>query len=236
MTEEEQVLELDLPEEVPAPPVVLDEAPEEEEQKVQFTTAEGIELPEIVADVPNIAVYPVFEEILRTVSEPLTEEVARSDDFRVHVSYMMCAIYNHKRPGIGIASVQIGMPLRAVVIDPEWPRTNEVSPKVLLNPVILRTEGEQDSREGCLSVPLDYRQVVKRARKIVVGAVTLDWEPIEFESEGFEAAVLQHEMDHLNGVLFIDRLSRLKRDMYRRKLIKYARRGYKAHKRAQRAS
>jgi len=76
---------------------------------------------------------------------------------------------------------------------------------------------------------------VKRAQWIRVGAITLDWEPIDFEAEGFEAAVIQHEVDHLNGKLFIDRLSNLKRDMYRRKLIKYARRQYKAHKMAQRA-
>lgn len=235
MTEEEE-LDLNLPEEVPAPPVVLDEAPEEkEEEKITFSTAEGIELPEIVPQIPNIAVYPVFEEVLRTKSETVIEEVARSEDFRIHVAYMLCAIYNAQRPGVGIASVQIGLPARVITIDPDWPRTNEIAPKVLLNPVILSKEGEQKSREGCLSVPLDYRQEVKRAQTIVVGAVTLDWEPIEFKSEGFEAAVIQHEIDHLNGILFLDHLSRLKRDMYRRKLLKYARRSYKAHKREQRA-
>lgn len=229
MTEKE-VLDLTEQEEVIAPPV-LEEEPEEE--KVSFTTAEGIVLPEIVPKVPNVALYPVFEEILRTKSEPVTEELARSEDFRIHVSYMICAIYNNQQPGVGIASVQIGMPLRVIVVDPDWPQTNEIAPKVLLNPVILKKEGEQDSREGCLSVPLDYRQVVKRAQSCVIGAVTLAWEPIEFKTEGFEAAVIQHEIDHMNGILFIDHLSRLKRDMYRRKLIKYARRQYKAQKRMQ---
>jgi len=227
--------ELVLPAEEPSPPVELDEVPEEEEKKITITTAEGIVLPEIVPSVPNIAVYPVFEEILRTKCEPVTEEVARSEDLRIHVAYMCCGIYNSQRPGIGLASNQIGLPIRVIVIDPDWPRTNEIAPKVLLNPVILSRQGQQESREGCLSVPLDYRQVVRRAQKIVVGAITLDWEPIEFESEGFEAAVIQHEIDHLNGLLFLDHLSRLKRDMYRRKLIKYARRQYKAHKRMQRA-
>jgi peptide deformylase len=231
----EEVLDLSKPGEVPAPVDLGEEEPEEEEEKISFTTAEGIELPEIVPQVPKIAVYPVFEKVLRTVSEPVTEEMARSEEFRIHVSYMLCGIYNTQQPGIGLASVQIGMPLQAIVIDPEWPQTNETAPKVLLNPVILLKEGEQNSREGCLSVPLDYRQVVKRAQSIVVGAVTLDWEPIEFESEGFEAAVIQHEIDHMNGILFIDHLSRLKRDMYRRKLIKYARRQYKTHKRMQHA-
>jgi len=233
MTEEE-VLELTEPTEGSAPPVVLDEEPDEQEKKVTFTTAEGIVLPEIVPSVPNIAVYPVFEEILRTKCEEVTEEVARSPDMRVHVAYMCCGIYNSQMPGVGLASNQIGLPVRVIVVDHKWPRTNEPKPKVLLNPVILSSEGEQDSREGCLSVPLDYRQVVKRAQKTVVGGITLDWEPIEFESEGFEAAVIQHEIDHLNGLLFIDHLSNLKRDMYRRKLLKYARRQYKAHKRIER--
>ena len=203
MTEEEE-LDLSLPPEVPAPPVELDEAPEE--KKTTFTTAEGIVLPGIVPSIPNIAIYPVFEEILRTKCEPVTEEVARSEDMRIHVAYMCCGIYNSQRPGVGLASNQIGLPLQVCVVDPLWPKTDKIAPKVLLNPVILKREGEQDSREGCLSVPLDYRQVVKRAQVISVGAMTLDWEPIEFDAEGFEAAVIQHEIDHLNGVLFLDHL------------------------------
>jgi len=234
MTNEEEVLDLTKPEEVPAPPVALEEEEPEEEEKITFTTAEGIELPPIVPSIPKIAVYPAFENILRIKCEEVAEEVARSDDFKTHVAFMCCGIYNGQRPGVGLASNQIGLPLRVIVVDPDWPQTNEPSPKVLLNPVILSEEGTQDSREGCLSVPLDYRQVVKRAQSIRVGAITLDWEPIEFESQSFEAAVLQHEIDHLNGILFIDRLSRLKQDMYRRKIIKYARRQYKMHKQMKR--
>jgi peptide deformylase len=235
---EEAVLNLSEGEEIPAPtlpdPESEGDSSDSQPEKISFTTAEGIILPEIEPKVPNIAVFPTHEEVLRTKCAEIPEEVARSEDFRIHVAYMLCGIYNNVQPGVGIASNQVGLPLRVIAIDPEWPVTNEPAPKILLNPVIIRTEGEQRNMEGCLSIPLNYRQEINRARKIVVGAITLDWEPIEFESDGFEAGVIQHEIDHLNGVLFIDRLSRLKRNMYFKKIMKYARRGYKQQKRMKR--
>jgi peptide deformylase len=232
LKDEEAILDLSDVTQVQTPPVLDAEEEESSVETVGWTTAEGIILPRVEVKVPNIATFPVYEEVLRTICKEVTEEEARSDEFRSHVGYMCNAIYNKKRPGIGLASNQIGLPLRVVVVDPDWPNTSTPNPKVLLNPVVASTEGIQKSREGCLSVPLEYRNVVLRGYEIVIRCLTLDWEPIEFASTGFEAAVLQHELDHLNGILFIDRLSKLKQHMYTKKLIKYAKRQYYAHKRA----
>jgi peptide deformylase len=196
----------------------------EKKYPVKWVTAESITLPEVDATLPNIAVFPTHEKVLRTLCMDVNEETARSDEFRIHVANMLCGIYNTNAPAIGIASNQLGLPMKVIAVDTEWPKTNNISPKVLLNPVVLNKEGTQDSMEGCLSIPLNYHNIVKRPKTVTIGAVTLDWEPITFDAVDLEAAALVHEIDHLHGVLFIDHLSRLKKSMYFRKLIKYARR------------
>lgn len=199
---------------------------------ITWATAEGIELPKIEPKILDVAVFPVHEKILRTICTDVDENVTRSEEFRKHIAFMLCTLYNSQMPGIGLASNQVGLPLRVIVIDSEWPNTKIPNPKVLLNPFIAFEYGEQDSKEGCLSIPLDYSNIVKRANEIEVGAITLDWEPISFKSIKLEAAVIQHEIDHLNGKLFIDHLSNLKRKMYFNKLTKYAKKNYYRHKNA----
>jgi len=128
-------------------------------------------------------------------------------------------------PGIGLAATQVGVPQRVVVLDVR--REDEERGKHLLelvNPVIAEREGEVRWEEGCLSVP-DFTAEVTRARKVLVRAWTPDEREIEIEAEDLLAVALQHEIDHLEGKLFLDRLSRLKRDLYRARQKKRERQG-----------
>ncbi len=125
-------------------------------------------------------------------------------------------------PGcVGIAAPQIGSSVQLIVVDVGGHKKTTISHGlvVLLNPVIRMQEGEIISREGCLSLP-DYTGNVKRAVKIRVCAQNRLGQPIEIQTEGFEAIVLQHEIDHLNGILFVDRIISLKTDLFRRKFYK----------------
>lgn len=121
-------------------------------------------------------------------------------------------------PGVGLAAPQVGCPLRLAIID----ITHADEKKdmiVLINPEIVSVEGECTWDEGCLSVP-DYNEEVKRKEKVVVRYQDLQGNKCEIAGEGLLAIALQHEIDHLDGVLFIDRISSLKRALYRRKVQK----------------
>jgi peptide deformylase len=134
----------------------------------------------------------------------------------------------HHRPGIGLAAVQVGVDRRLIVMDVDWGKNRERKPRILLNPEIIRAEGKAVSRdEGCLSVP-DYTADVERHAHVIVRARTLEWQQLEFEAVELEAFCLQHEIDHLDGVLFIDRISRLKRHLYVRRRKKQLRRDCRA--------
>ncbi len=159
----------------------------------------------------DICAYP--EKILRQRAKPIThidEEIGRLAD------HMAETMYN--APGIGLAANQVGVPKRLLVADIS-PRTPESDLIVLANPEIIAAEGEVTIEEGCLSVP-DYQAEVKRHAKVTVRGLNLHGEEVEIEAEGLLAVVLQHEIDHLNGLLFIDHISRLKRELYKRKLRK----------------
>lgn len=119
----------------------------------------------------------------------------------------------YKAPGIGLAAPQIGVSQQVVIIDITKEK-NELM--VLINPKIISCEGSQVDEEGCLSV-VDLSAEVKRFNKITVKAQNLAGEDIEFEAEEWFARVIQHEIDHLNGILFIDHLSSLKRALYKKK-------------------
>jgi peptide deformylase len=131
-------------------------------------------------------------------------------------------------PGIGLAAVQVGEPIRLLVIDlqepadPEDPDSKVVrDPRVFINPEILwHSDTEVPYTEGCLSVPEQYAEVM-RPDRIRAKWRDVDGKAYEEEIDGLLAVCLQHEMDHLNGVLFIDHLSRLKRDMVLKKLAKW---------------
>lgn len=130
----------------------------------------------------------------------------------------------YDEPGIGLAATQVGVAKRLFVMDLDWSETEERNPRVLLNPEIVLREGRALSEgEGCLSVP-DFTSDVERDARVVVRARTLDWEEVEFDATGLESFCFQHEIDHLDGVLFIDRVSKLKRDLYVRRRKKQLRR------------
>jgi len=126
-------------------------------------------------------------------------------------------------PGVGLAAIQVGFDKSILVYDIAPPEVGR-SLQVLINPRIISSQGEVLSEnEGCLSVP-EYRADVKRATEIVVEGLDREGNVITIEAEGFTAIVLQHEIDHLNGTLFIDHLSALKRELYKRRVLKQLKR------------
>lgn len=157
----------------------------------------------------NILHFP--DPRLRTVAEPVTEF---DDSLRQLVSDMFETMY--EAPGIGLAATQVDRHIRLLVLDVSETRSR---PLCLINPQILEADGEEEMDEGCLSVPGFYEKV-RRAEHIRVRAQDQFGETREFEAEGLEAVCIQHEMDHLEGKLFVDYLSGLKRNRIRSKLVK----------------
>jgi peptide deformylase len=156
------------------------------------------------------------DPVLRQLSKPL-ERV--DDAVRQLADDMLETMYD--APGIGLAAIQIGEPLRMLVIDlakEDEPK----APQVFINPQIVAT-GDDISvyEEGCLSIP-DYYAEVERPALITVNYLDRDGKEQTVEADGLLATCLQHEIDHLNGVLFIDHISKLKRDMVMRKFKKLA--------------
>jgi peptide deformylase len=170
-----------------------------------------------------MAIRPIFETpdpVLRQISKPVE---MFDDELRTLVSDMFETMY--AAPGIGLAAVQVGVPIRLLVIDLQEPEEEGGAPvrdpNVFINPEVLwASDTEVPYTEGCLSVPEQYAEVMRPDR------IRAKWQDEtgqvhERDIEGLLATCLQHEMDHLNGVLFIDHLSRLKRDMLLRKLAKW---------------
>jgi len=120
--------------------------------------------------------------------------------------------------GVGLAAPQVGISRRVIVVDVS-PMDPQQSFFVMINPEIVFEEGDIDHEEGCLSVP-DCLETVKRREKVQVRGISPDGKRVEISGEGILAFALQHEIDHLNGVLILDRVSPLKRDVYRRKVKK----------------
>jgi peptide deformylase len=155
--------------------------------------------------------YP--DSRLRTRAEPV--EVV-DDEVRRLVDDMFETMYD--APGIGLAATQVDVHRQVIVIDVSEERDQ---PVCLINPMILRAEGEEETEEGCLSVPGVYDRV-QRAERIDVRALGRDGKPFEMQAEGLLAVCIQHEIDHLNGKLFVDYLSQLKKQRIRKKLVKHA--------------
>ncbi len=120
--------------------------------------------------------------------------------------------------GIGLAACQVGVSRRVIVLDVS-PMDPQHSFFALINPEIISEEGEVDHEEGCLSVP-DCLEKVKRKERVCVKGFSLEGKEMEIRGEGILAVALQHEIDHINGILILDRVSRLKREIYRNKLKK----------------
>jgi peptide deformylase len=149
---------------------------------------------------------------LKRVSEPVTKI---TDELREIVRDMCEVMYDE--PGIGLAAPQIGESIRLFVIDTEWGDEGaERNPNVMINPEFTRKAGKITWEEGCLSVP-DYMADVDRAAEVTIRAMDLDGKEILEEATGLRAVCMQHELDHLDGILFIDRISRLKRSLYVKK-------------------
>ncbi|OLP53369.1 peptide deformylase [Rhizobium rhizosphaerae] len=163
------------------------------------------------------------DPVLRQISAPV-ETV--DDAVRRLADDMLETMYD--APGIGLAAVQIGVPRRMLVIDVAK-EGEEKAPRVFINPEILTSSDARSVyEEGCLSIP-DYYAEVERPAAITVRHVDLEGREQVLEADGLLATCLQHEIDHLNGVLFIDHISKLKREMVIRKFTKASKlRGTKA--------
>ena len=151
------------------------------------------------------------------LSEP-TKPVENIDEKIQNLIKDMASIM-YQAPGIGLAAIQVGINKSLLIYD-VLPKDEKRSLQVLINPRIIESEGTTISEdEGCLSVP-DFRANVKRATSVLVEGFDNKEKPLRIEAEGLLAVVLQHEIDHLNGILFIDRISSLKRGMYKRNVKK----------------
>ena len=156
----------------------------------------------------NILTYP--NPLLRQQAEPVT---AFNDDLHGLIRDMAETMYD--APGVGLAAPQAGVSKQLVVMD-ITPKEAEPELIVLVNPQIIDGEGEAVEEEGCLSV-VDLSAKVSRFTRITVKAQNAKGEDLEFEANDWFARVIQHEVDHLHGTLFIDHLSRLKRALYKKK-------------------
>ncbi len=157
----------------------------------------------------RILTYP--DPVLRQKTEP----VEKIDESIQEIIERMAATM-YAAPGTGLAAIQVGV-LKSIIIYNLGAAEGERSLQVLVNPRIVEQEGRITSEnEGCLSVP-DYRTNLKRFESVVVEAMDRNGNPVKIEADGFHAVVLQHEIDHLNGVLFIDRISMLKREMFKKR-------------------
>jgi len=168
-----------------------------------------------------MAIRPIIvlpEKLLRVVSEP----VARIDDeTRTLVTDMFETMYD--APGVGLAAVQVGVPKRVVTIDATR-GDDEKNPIAMINPEIVWSSEETVAQEeGCLSIP-EYLDQVIRPDRVKVRFLDLEGKEQEIDADGLLARVVQHEVDHINGVLFIDHLSKLKRDRVIKKYTKAAKR------------
>ena len=163
--------------------------------------------------VRDILLYP--DPILKTVCTPVAEGDAGTDALVQDLLDTMIAAGH----SVGVAAPQIGVTRRVVVVDvsnSKLGRDNNHGQLVLINPEILEREGQETTREGCMSVP-DYTGNVTRATSIVVQFLDRQGNERVIHAVGFEAVAIQHELDHLDGLLFLDRVSSLKTDVFRRK-------------------
>jgi peptide deformylase len=150
-------------------------------------------------------ILTVPDPILKQVSKPVPEV---TPELRTLMDDMLETMYD--APGIGLAAIQIGEPVRVIVMDLAK-EDEKPAPRYFVNPEILeKVEETQPYEEGCLSVP-DFYDTVERPAKVRLKYLDYDGKPVEEWAEGMYAVCIQHEMDHLEGTLFIDHLSRLKR-------------------------
>jgi len=159
----------------------------------------------------EIRKYP--EKVLKQKASPVTsfdQELQELIDNMIETMYAA--------PGVGLAAPQVGEPRRVAVIDISS-REDKCPLLVIVNPVIVSSEGEVEFEEGCLSLP-EYTALVKRSENVVVKALDRDGKAIEVGATDLLAIALQHEIDHLDGILLIDRISPIKREFFKKRYKK----------------
>jgi peptide deformylase len=159
----------------------------------------------------EIVTYP--NQILRKIAEPVkdvTDEIIRLSENMVERMYLA--------HGAGLAANQVGVSLRLIVLDMQLKKDN--NPIIVINPSIVDKDSEEISEEeGCLSVP-KYYDYVKRSKKVLINGITLKGNVFEMECEGHLSRAFQHEIDHLNGIVFIDYLSPVKKHLFKKQFLK----------------
>ncbi len=159
----------------------------------------------------EIVKYP--HPVLKKKCEPVGEI---DEEVRKLIDDMRETMYGAS--GVGLAACQVGVSRRVIVLDVS-PLDPQHTFFALINPEIISEEGEVDHEEGCLSVP-DYLEKIKRKEKVCVRGLSPEGMEVEINGDGIFAIALQHEIDHINGILILDRVSQLKREIYRNKLKK----------------
>ena len=166
----------------------------------------------------DMKIYTYPDAVLKTTAEPIRDI---DEDLQKIIDQMIETMY--LAPGIGLAANQVGLLKRVLVFDGS-PREEEPDPHVLINPEIVVSEGSIKWNEACLSVP-DYTADVIRKSRVQVKGLDRHGNPLGLEAEDLLAVCLQHEIDHLDGLLFIDRISSLKRALYKKKRKKKKKEG-----------
>ena len=161
----------------------------------------------------NLHIRLYGDKTLREVAKPVTEFTDEVKDFIADLTFTM-----YEKDGVGLAAPQVGKSLRIFVVDPLWfNEEGKKNPLVLVNPEFKEFEGEVESDEGCLSLPKIF-EPVQRAKSVVIEALNEKGKKVRYEADGLFARALQHEYDHLDGVLFVDKISKLKRIFLKKKL------------------
>lgn len=169
-----------------------------------------------------MAVLPIFTYPAPILAKPAKKVENVDEGVRNLISDMAETLAEQK--GLGLAAVQVGEDRRLIIYQLPENHGGDGVVRALINPVIEMAEGKIVSEgEGCLSVP-EFRADVQRAERVCVTGLDGGGEPVRIEADGLLSIILQHEIDHLEGVLFIDRISRLKREMYRRRVKKQMKR------------
>lgn len=160
----------------------------------------------------DIVTWP--DEVLAAKAKPLDGVTPELDEL---IENMIETMY--ESDGVGLAAPQIGQSIQLIVVDQTGPKLRG-DLRVILNPEIVESEGQVDSEEGCLSCP-ELSVTVKRKERVKVTGMDREGKDITIDADGFLAIVLQHEIDHLNGMTLADRVGRLKKAMYRKKAMKW---------------
>ncbi|WP_022668390.1 peptide deformylase [Desulfospira joergensenii] len=169
-----------------------------------------------------MAVLEILKYPEKSLSQPSVKVETIDEEIREFVRDMGETMFHDS--GVGLAAPQVGVNKRIIVYDShaQDPEKEDSVREVtaLINPEIIASSGSFTSEnEGCLSVP-DYRADVKRYERVTVRALNLEGKKLEFDADGIMSVIMQHEIDHLDGILFIDRISSLKRNMYKKRILK----------------